>query len=77
MTSCFRGRNTIRTLQDVDAGGHNQLLDSLEKDHEFLTHGGVFTDDLIETWIHFKRSQEVDYVRLRPHPAEFELYYDL
>ena len=58
-------------------GSLDAVLDSLEKDHEFLTHGGVFTDDLIETWIHFKRSQEVDYVRLRPHPAEFELYYDL
>jgi glutamine synthetase len=41
------------------------------------TGGGVFTPDLIETWIAYKRSAEVDYVRLRPHPAEFELYYDI
>jgi glutamine synthetase len=53
------------------------VLDNLEKDNEFLTRGGVFTKDLIDTWIDFKRKQEVDYVRLRPHPAEFELYYDL
>jgi glutamine synthetase len=39
--------------------------------------GGVFTQDLIDTWIEYKQTAEVDYVRLRPHPAEFELYYDL
>jgi glutamine synthetase len=49
----------------------------LERDNAFLTKGGVFTQDLIDTWIEFKRKQEVDYVRLRPHPAEFELYYDI
>jgi glutamine synthetase len=53
------------------------VLDNLEKDNEFLTRGGVFSEDLISTWIQWKRVQEVDYVRLRPHPAEFELYYDL
>jgi len=58
-------------------GSLDAVLDNLEKDNEFLTRGGVFTKDLIETWIDFKRKQEVDYVRLRPHPAEFELYYDL
>jgi len=55
----------------------SEVLDNLEKDHEYLTRGGVFTKDLIETWIAYKRSAEVDYVRLRPHPAEFELYYDI
>ena len=58
-------------------GSLDAVLDNLERDNEFLTRGGVFTKDLIDTWISFKRSQEVDYVRLRPHPAEFELYYDL
>jgi glutamine synthetase len=58
-------------------GSLGEVLDSLEADHEFLTKGGVFAEDLIETWIEFKRKNEVDYVRLRPHPAEFELYFDL
>jgi len=53
------------------------VLDALEADNAYLQAGGVFTPDLIETWIDYKRSAEVDYVRLRPHPAEFELYYDI
>ena len=53
------------------------VLDALEADHDYLTEGGVFTQDLIDTWVDYKRTAEVDYVRLRPHPAEFELYYDL
>ncbi len=55
----------------------NAVLDSLEADHEFLTHGGVFTNDLIETWIDYKRNEEILPVQLRPHPHEFELYYDI
>jgi glutamine synthetase len=58
-------------------GSLGEVLDNLESDHEYLTRGGVFTPDLIETWIDYKRKNEVDYVRLRPHPAEFELYYDI
>ena len=58
-------------------GSLEAVLDNLEKDHEFLTKGGVFAPDLIQTWIDFKRKNEVDYVRLRPSPAEFELYYDI
>ena len=54
-----------------------EVLDALEADHDYLLEGGVFTPDLIETWIAYKREAEVDYVRLRPHPAEFELYYDM
>ena len=42
----------------------------------FLTRGGVFSEDVIRTWIEYKRANEVDVVRLRPHPAEFVLYYD-
>ena len=57
-------------------GSLDEALNALEKDHEFLTKGGVFTKDLIETWIDYKRNKEVDYMRLRPHPAEFFLYYD-
>jgi glutamine synthetase len=53
------------------------VLDALEADHSYLSEGGVFTEDLIETWIDFKRTQEVDPIRLRPHPHEFELYYDI
>jgi glutamine synthetase len=52
------------------------VLDALEADHEFLLRGGVFSEDLIRTWIDWKREHEVDVVRLRPHPAEFALYYD-
>jgi len=52
------------------------VLDALEADHAFLTKGGVFSEDLIRTWIDWKRENEVDVVRLRPHPAEFFLYYD-
>jgi glutamine synthetase len=53
------------------------VLDALEADHSYLSDSGVFTDDLIETYIDFKRSAEVDPIRLRPHPHEFELYYDV
>jgi glutamine synthetase len=53
------------------------VLDALEADHDYLTEGGVFTPDLIETWIDYKRTAEVDPIRLRPHPHEFELYYDV
>ncbi|HEV2778678.1 MAG TPA: type I glutamate--ammonia ligase [Actinophytocola sp.] len=55
----------------------NAVLDSLEADHEFLLEGGVFTPDVIETWINFKREHEIDPLRLRPHPYEFALYYDV
>ena len=57
-------------------GSLAEALDALEADHEFLLRGGVFTEDLIRTWIDWKRENEVDVVRLRPHPAEFSLYYD-
>ncbi len=53
------------------------VLDSLEADHDFLLDGGVFTADLIETWIDYKRSNEILPIALRPHPHEFELYYDI
>ncbi|MDP9394094.1 MAG: type I glutamate--ammonia ligase [Actinomycetota bacterium] len=53
------------------------VLDALEADHDYLLEGGVFTSDLIETWVDWKRVNEVDPIRLRPHPHEFELYFDI
>jgi len=58
-------------------GSLDQALDALEADHDFLLEGGVFTADVIETWIAYKRKKEVDAIRLRPHPYEFSLYYDI
>ena len=52
-------------------------LDALEADHDFLSEGNVFTPDLIETWIDYKRTNEIDPIRVRPHPHEFEMYYDI
>lgn len=57
-------------------GSLQEAIDALERDHAFLTKGGVFTEDLIETWITYKREKELDPIRLRPHPHEFALYYD-
>ncbi|HEY7208612.1 MAG TPA: type I glutamate--ammonia ligase [Gaiellaceae bacterium] len=57
-------------------GSLAEALDALEADHEFLLAGGVFSTELIETWIAWKREHEIDPVRLRPHPLEFSLYYD-
>ena len=58
-------------------GSLEEALRHLEKDHEFLLKGGVFSEDLIETWVGYKRSKEVDPLRLRPHPYEFFMYYDV
>ena len=52
------------------------VIDRLEADHEYLTEGGVFTPDLIDTWISYKRDNEISPIALRPHPYEFALYYD-
>lgn len=57
-------------------GSLSEVLDALEADHEFLLKGGVFTKDLIETYIAYKREHEVDPIRMRPHPYEFILYFD-
>jgi glutamine synthetase len=58
-------------------GSLDQALDALERDHDFLLKGDVFTPDVLETWIDYKRKREVDPVRLRPHPHEFALYFDI
>ncbi len=57
-------------------GRLDEALDALAGDHDFLLAGGVFTADLIETWIKYKTDNEVNPLRLRPHPYEFYLYYD-
>jgi glutamine synthetase len=57
-------------------GSLAEAIEALEKDHELLLAGGVFTDDVIETWIKWKREKELDEMALRPHPYEFYLYYD-
>jgi glutamine synthetase len=54
-----------------------ESLKALERDHEFLLQGDVFTDDVIDTWIWYKRTNEADAIRVRPHPYEFALYYDI
>jgi glutamine synthetase len=58
-------------------GSLDLALDALERDHDFLLKGDVFTLDVIETWLKYKRTKEVDAIRLRPHPWEFALYFDI
>ena len=57
-------------------GSLAEALEALKADHDFLTAGGVFTEELISTWIEYKLSNEVIPMSLRPHPHEFALYYD-
>ncbi len=58
-------------------GSLEEALDALERDHDFLLKGDVFTPDAIEMWLEYKRVNEVDAIRIRPHPYEFYLYFDL
>jgi glutamine synthetase len=58
-------------------GSLEEALDALEADHQFLLKGDVFTQDVIQTHLAYKRSHEIDEMRLRPHPYEFCLYYDV
>jgi len=57
-------------------GSLEKSLDNLESDHDYLLRGNVFTKDFVEEWIAYKRLKENDYIRLRPHPSEFYLYFD-
>jgi len=66
----------IADVQQVP-GSLEEVLTALESDNEYLQDGGVFTPDLIETWVDFKRENEIDPVRLRPTPHEFALYFDI
>ena len=58
-------------------GSLDEALDALEKDYDFLLKGDVFTSGLIERWIEYKRENEITPLRLRPHPMEFQMYYDI
>jgi glutamine synthetase len=66
-------------LKDVPSvpGSLEDALLALERDHDFLMKGDVFTKDTLDTWLYFKRHREIDEVRLRPHPYEFALYFDV
>ncbi len=66
-------------LKDVPnlPGSLEEALNALEADHEFLLKGDVFSTDMIERWIKYKRENEVNKLRLRPHPLEFSMYYDV
>jgi glutamine synthetase len=57
-------------------GSLDEALEALQEDHAFLTKGEVFTDDLIQTYIEYKKDNELNELALRPHPYEFFLYYD-
>ncbi|MGH7611465.1 MAG: type I glutamate--ammonia ligase [Candidatus Dormibacteria bacterium] len=70
----LEGEDSAR-IRDLP-GSLDEVLVALERDHDFLYEGGVFTEDLVETWIAWKREHEVDQVKLRPHPYEFMLYAD-
>ncbi|HAG11618.1 MAG TPA: hypothetical protein DCK76_09620 [Desulfotomaculum sp.] len=54
-----------------------ELLDALEKDYSFLFCGGVFTQDVVDEWIQIKRKDEIAEVKTRPHPYEYDLYFDI
>src|SRR5712692_4097067 len=58
-------------------GSLEESLQALEADHKYLLKGDVFTEDVIQLWINYKMKNEVDAVRMRPHPYEFQLYYDI
>jgi len=58
-------------------GSLDEALGALQKDHAFLTKGGVFTKEFIDLWIDYKMAKEVNPMRMRPHPYEFHLYYDI
>ena len=66
-----------KALVKSTPGSLEDVLNSLEADYDFLLKGDVFTKDVIETWLDYKRSKEVDAIRVRPHPYEFALYYDI
>jgi glutamine synthetase len=65
-------------LKDIPsaAGSLDEALDALAEDHEFLLKGDVFTQDVIDIWIDYKKKNESDELKLRPHPHEFFMYYD-
>jgi glutamine synthetase len=66
----------LKNLPSVPASLEAALA-ALEADHDFLLAGGVFSEGLIQTWVDYKRVREIDAIRLRPHPYEFYLFYDV
>ena len=66
-------------LKDVPSlpGSLDESLQELENDHEFLLKGDVFSQRMIDRWIEYKREREIQVLRLRPHPLEFSMYYDV
>ncbi len=66
-----------RASVPLTPGSLDEALEALEEDHEFLLQDDVFTEAVIEAWINYKRESEVDPVRLRPHPHEFDLYFGI
>ncbi len=62
---------------ESNPGSLEEVLDALEADHEFLLKGDVFTRDVLDMWLNYKRKNEMEPVRLRPHPYDFHLYYDI
>jgi glutamine synthetase len=66
-------------LQNVPnlPGSLDEALDALEADNEFLLKGDVFTSGLIDRWIGYKREKEIQPLRMRPHPLEFSMYFDI
>ncbi|MFH1406736.1 MAG: glutamine synthetase, partial [Candidatus Omnitrophota bacterium] len=58
-------------------GSLHTALNALEADHDYLMQGGVFTKDVLDVWLEYKRKKEIDAVRMRPHPYEFYLYFDI
>jgi glutamine synthetase len=58
-------------------GSLDEALDALEADNEFLLKGDVFTPQLIDRWIGYKREKEIQPLRMRPHPLEFSMYFDI
>ncbi|MEE8348429.1 MAG: type I glutamate--ammonia ligase [Acidobacteriota bacterium] len=67
-----RGKSISRTPASLD-----EAIDALDRDREFLIADDVFPEDLIQMWIDIKRKEEIDFLRLRPHPGEFSLYYNV
>ena len=66
-----------RAAVPLTPASREEAMDALEADHDFLLKGDVFTEDVIEAWISYKREEEIDALRLRPHPHEFAMYYDM
>ena len=77
MTRATRVSAAASALAEVSSQRIEHALDALAADHEFLLRGDVFSPDVVDTWIWYKRTHEADALRLRPHPYEFCLYYDI